>query len=487
MQSHGSVPAAEEAAHSKAARPAAILAALIVLLALALRLGALGKFSLDNDEIAEVEWSRLPFSEMLRTIEGDRVHPPVDYLLQWSLSRVDPPEWARRLPAAAAGTATVFLMMALASSWFGLEAALAVGLLLAFSPMLIRYSQEIRPYALGLFFLALALFLLERYRTGRKRRAAVGWFFAVGAAGLTLYFAGLVTAIASIALIFLYRKDDLRDLWRRLPLVLLGWVALYGFWLPVLFRAAAAPPVAPREPLTLAWVEYRLQVFGTGDWKIEPVTLGSWAFWLIVSIGLFFGRPRKRRLAAAAWVVLGSAAEIAILEVRPHFVAVRHLLPAWLGAFLLAAAGFAAIRRLPKGSAAAWIFPLLVLAFDGQTLLAYYHHGRPRWNAVANFLRSNLQPGEHVVVTNSWTARNLGYYWASGPPLLEPLPQQGQDIPVAGPGWLVIAECPVSPADRPIVESLPLRASFLHTNYCEIRYLPAGRAIAFPVPLCSKY
>src|SRR5450759_4306715 len=53
--------------------------------ALLLRLGAIWKGSLDNDEIAEISWARLPAGAMLAQVESDRVHPPLDYFLRWGM------------------------------------------------------------------------------------------------------------------------------------------------------------------------------------------------------------------------------------------------------------------------------------------------------------------------------------------------------------------------------------------------------------------
>src|SRR4051795_1920454 len=105
---------------------------------------------------------------MLRLTASDAVHPPLDYLLQLGIERTGAPEWSRRLPSIVAGTATLLLAALLGRRWFGPAAGLGAALLFACSPTHVRYSQEVRPYALGLAFLFLTLWALDEYRSARS-------------------------------------------------------------------------------------------------------------------------------------------------------------------------------------------------------------------------------------------------------------------------------------------------------------------------------
>ncbi len=407
---------------SRAERRTYVAAALgVLLLGAALRGHALGRFSLGNDEIHEVRWSRLPWPRMLAAAKREGVHPPLDYFVQTLLDRAGSPEWARRLPSVLAGVVTIGLTIFLAGRWFGPIAGIAGGLLLALSPIHVRYSQEVRPYALGLMFLMASLAALEAFR--EKPRAVHGatWFLGVLAAAYTLYFAGLIAALAGIAFIWAFRRTGTRPLWRALPLAVVGWILLYLPWLPVISSAAkSAPPGVAPERLDRAWAASRLQVFGTGDWKVEPVSIGSWAFWLLVAAGLLSARRSRFAAVAAVWLLGGAAIQVAILQWRPHYPAARYLLPSLMAAVVLAAAGvaFARARRTTWLWLAALVAVALVLAYDARTLHSYFSDGRPRWREVAAFLRERAKPGESLVAANSWVFRNLGYYWneAGEPP-----------------------------------------------------------------------
>jgi Dolichyl-phosphate-mannose-protein mannosyltransferase len=432
----------------------------IVLLALALRLIRLTHFGLGNDEIAEVFWSALPLRDMLHFVAKDGVHPPLDYLMQFVLDRISNSEWIWRLPRVLAGTATVAAMMELARRWFDERVAIAAGLLLAISPMHIRFSQEVRPYAFGLFWLVLAILLLAQ-------RRFVAWFVAVYLAAMTLYFAGMIAGLVSIAAIVL----AIPELRRRLPLIVGGWIVLYAPWLPVVFSAARATPPNGRDALTWPWLAYRLQTLGTGDWQRDPISLGSWLLWVLAASGVWLAMRNRRTAPLAIWLVAGLALQIVALQLRPHYPAVRHLLPAWIAVFPLAAAG---MRRWSITIAA-----LLVIAlFDARTLRDYYGHGRPEWNRVARFVADRVQPGERVITANNWTDLNFGWYWHRQPRVVD---VERRTIPthIDGPAWLVIGEC----GTQPEVARLPLARAFPYTNHCQIRYIPRGTALDMPA-LC---
>jgi hypothetical protein len=134
----------------------------LALLALLPRLVNLGSFSMWFDEVAETLQASGTLAYTWAELKSDVVHPPLDGLLTWSLLHLGIDETRRRLVPIVFGVVTVLLLASWASRRFGRIAGVATGLFAACSPIHVHYSQELRPYALALFFVALAVVAVDR-------------------------------------------------------------------------------------------------------------------------------------------------------------------------------------------------------------------------------------------------------------------------------------------------------------------------------------
>ncbi len=376
-------------------------------------------------------------------------------------------------------------MMLIGLRTFGWIAAVAAGLLLSLSPLHIRYSQEIRPYALGLFFLTASIGALVEYRRTALPRWSTLWFCCVVLAAYTLYFAAAIAVITSFALIFAERHGPLRPLWRSAPLLVAAAGILYLPWLSVLIAIVRQPPLAPRDQLNAGWVLYRLQVLATGDWRVEPVSAGSWILWFLTIAGCFLLWRSSTGRALVAWFIGGLAIEIVILQLHPHPSAVRHLLPASIAVFPLAGAAISSLARVRGGTVIAAILCAVIVAADARTLQPYYDHGRPDWRTVAEFVASRVRKDERVFAADGWVEMNFGYYWreAGTPMRLERLPPN-VEVTLSGPAWIVIAGCPMDRTAHDVIARQELRLSMPYTNHCQVRYLPRGSTIVLPRSVC---
>ncbi len=468
-----------------ATRNRTVAAVAVLVLAAMLRVAALCKFHLNNDEIAEVSWARQSSKTMMANVIRDKVHPPLDYVIQHLLTLRSAGECVRRIPAVLAGIATVALVLFIGTRAFDWKAGIIAASLLSISPTHVRYSQEIRPYALGLLALTAAISALLEYRRTRLSRWALVWFSSLLLTAYTLYFAALVAAMVSAALIFLERRENLRVLWLSAPIIIGALVLLYLPWASVLFAVIKQPPFTQREQLNAAWLSYRLQVLGTGDWRVEPISIGSCLLWILAVVGCFIAWRSFSGRAVVVWLVGGLSAEILILQLHPHPSAVRHLLPAWIAMFLAIGAALSSILNVRGGAAIAAIVLAFIMAADAATLSAYYDHGRPDWREPAEFVSSRVTPRERVFAANGSAQLRFGYYWSElGTPVpLERLPSNVR-ITLSGPSWIVITSCPMDPFARTTLDRQELRFSSPYTNRCEIRYLREGTTIALPRGVC---
>ena len=463
-------------------RTAATIA--ILLLATLLRFAHLHQRSLDNDEIAELRWSSLPFSQMMDQVRADMVHPPGDYLVQFIAGRIGP-EWTRSLPSVVAGIASVALLLFLGTCWVSWRAGAFAALFLAISPIHVFYSQEVRPYSLALFCSLASLAALERFERTERRRWAVGWFALVFLAGGTLYFAGMIAALGGLTRIFLDRTGRLNRLKRRLPLIIAAWALLYSPWFSVIRAASARASPVPRGTLNWEWWTWRIQSLAAGSERTwEPVSLASWIFWTCVLAGsLLSVRLRMLRVATLMFLA-GTALEIVLLQAHPHYPAVRYLMPSWIACFLLAGAALDLLSRRSTTVPIVAASLLLIVGISAIKLDEYFRGDRSDWRDVAMYVHERIRPGDTLVAANPWVSRNFGYYWHQLPPIpnLNIRRYAPDSTDLIGPAWIVTGGC----FPRAAARMAPLMKQFPRSELAEVRYLRPQRHMPIREELCPE-
>jgi len=106
-----------------------------------------------------------------------------------------------RLPVLAGGLAAITLTALLARRLAGDQAGLPAAALMALHPWLIRYGMDARGYGLTVFFMAAALFSLERATAPESRRPAL-WWWVTGACQFFLMWSHVVANLAVCASLF---------------------------------------------------------------------------------------------------------------------------------------------------------------------------------------------------------------------------------------------------------------------------------------------
>ena len=182
---------------------------------------------------ADVEWGVYPSAYIyitwiwgalgLEAAERLGIFPRGDYL---SVLASNPERLilVDRVLSAAAGTATVALLMAVARSTFGVSAALAAGTILATNFLHVRDSHAVKPDALFAFGVLAALWALRPLARAATRAHAVQAGVALGLATAIKYPGVLLAVPASLGAMLGTKRDGWR---RRVPLtvMLVGLVA----------------------------------------------------------------------------------------------------------------------------------------------------------------------------------------------------------------------------------------------------------------------
>lgn len=437
MNPEANVPATEPAAEAAAPahRQGWLPWAVVGALALAIRLSRLDRFSYWLDEVLEVFTIRSSWGAMWRTLREQVLNPPLDYVLQKAFDAFGPSDAARRILPAVWGAACVVIFGLL----IGRRASPRVGLLtafcLAFAPFHVRYSQEVRPYSLGLFLTALVLLLIDRYLERPSGLRLVAVLAGAVAVAYTMFLAALVLLIAGGSLILddaltesAPRRQSARLLLMWSPALIVIIAASYSPWLPLVWRSMGSPPFSPPPVFAVRRIGRLFSYFGFGFHDWYPLGLRG-AFFIALVVGGAALALRKYRLRfLLVWAVLGIAAIEALEERHGVFDSIFHFLPAGIALTVLATLPIGWLAERRSGAVLASVILAMVVFLDARALAFYFRKGRADWRPAAAFLRA--QPRDAVILTaGPYVQLCLGYY-------------------VNGPDWLC---CP-GPKDRQILD-----------------------------------
>ncbi len=379
------------------------------------------------DETFSIWLAELPPIQAIQVIASLDQHPPLYALLLhfWLLGGDDP--WWTRLSSVLLGAAAIPVAARLGRVAGGRRLGLIAACLVAFSPELVRYSQEARMYALVVLLVFLAtLFLVEAIERGRHR-----YWCGYGAAILLLAYTHNVALfiVPAQAAFVLWRARREPALLRPFGITLAGVGALWLPWVPVLIHQAAGViqrfwTSAPSPYFVGQTVLNFLNAFAPEAGTIAGlrIPLGTLGLGLLVpllglaALGLLAG-TRRYSLLFAAGFALPIALDLILSTWRPIFEE-RVLLYAAVGALMLIASGIAAPRR--------WSVSLLLLApVLWLNLLSLNNYDasfrKELWQSSAAFVAERARPGDLILFNATWTQLPFDYYYrrVHGPPLVE--------------------------------------------------------------------
>jgi hypothetical protein len=240
-------------------RATGVALAVILLVALAVRVVGLGQESLWGDEAFTWWWTRQSLTELWGPRAALETNPPLYYSVAWVATRLlGDDEIALRLPSALLGTLGVGAVFLLGRTVAGNRVGLLAALLTAIAAPHVYYSQEARTYALLSLLGTLAVWgCVVFFRAATP--PGIAWRRAVS--GLLLYLIGtsgalyshntaaLLPALANLVALGWWlscsRRWSVAGAWIGANLLVL---ALWSWWLPALFRQLGGAD-------SLRWIE----------------------------------------------------------------------------------------------------------------------------------------------------------------------------------------------------------------------------------------
>ncbi|MEO7794733.1 MAG: glycosyltransferase family 39 protein [Thermoanaerobaculia bacterium] len=385
--------------------------------ALLFRLVGLGGSSMWLDEIMETLMARGRLGELFSSLIYDRAQPPIEPLLTWALLALDSGELARRLLTAIVGSAAVALFARWVARRLDLPTAALTALFLAASPVLVRYSHELRPYALALLFSVWALDASDRWLVRGADRLPLELACAAALAAMTHYLAVALWLPVAAAWFEARSEGRVPSIGVRLPAAVALSLLPLAAWFGLLSTLGG-----PQQPLRTAQWDWTLVAQRFDDLLFrgfvgQPVIDGgSILLALLTVVGFNVLARRRGGLTVFAGLFAGTAlVEMALLAMGRF----SHLRYNQFGLIFLltgVATGIVACARLlgsfnrKSGIATAALLSAAIVATFITGVVGYAQHGRPDWPAVARAALALEGPDARVVTTNQWAQISLGYY-----------------------------------------------------------------------------
>jgi len=399
--------------------------AMILLLALCLRLVRLGTFSYWHDEV-----HNLIASEDLYALifHGNLVsnHPPLPYVLvaAWRALGMDASEWLMRLLPAFAGTATVGAMFVLTRRIADLRAAIAASLLLAISPLHVYHSQDLKEYIYLPFVAQIMVLFFYRAIENNKRADWILYGVLAGIACYTEIFVGPMLVAINLWALHAFRTRPGR--WKGWLLGNVIGALMFVPWLGIMLRKAVATMINATTWWLPAptWVNVAIYLKSVAFGYSAPnpwhqAALALFAVFVLAGAVMICKRNAHVGSLLLMWTVLPVVIVFVVSHITESIFLVRALLPYAMALYILAGIGLAGM----KPSALRGLLAACVLITSSVGLV--YHYLRiypidefphrpgihnPRDTAGASqYIRERWQEGD--VVIHSSCPTWLTFYW----------------------------------------------------------------------------
>jgi 4-amino-4-deoxy-L-arabinose transferase-like glycosyltransferase len=407
----------------------------VTLLALAARFWQINYHSLWFDEAMSVFWARRPAGEIWRvglSLVLDK-HPPVYYfLLHLWMALFGDGEVALRALSALLGALTPLALALLGAELGSRRAGLIAGLLAAFNPMLVWYSQEVRMFGPATTLAVLATLCLARAL--RSQTCEVSKTSQVYLFGFVLLILAGVYCYLFIALLLPFQGLWALIVWagerprsgRRLLTLLAAFAVVAAGFAPLALRAltVGGAEALPGQPFAglganlaglLTAYTLRQTPWPAGNQGIATLCAGL--LWL----GGLLAAPGRGRWLLGLWLALPLLAGNLLLALDGTvFAETRYfvfLAPALCLGWGFALAGVAGRKRL-AGLALLAGWTLLTLAALPQLWTPAQR--REDWRATAQYAATHAGPQDAILVHPAFVAPAFQYYYAGPAPVFRP-------------------------------------------------------------------
>ncbi|MFJ2363134.1 glycosyltransferase family 39 protein [Pseudomonas sp. NPDC087697] len=398
----------------------------IILLAAWVRFHDLSKPAIWADEGFTLLLSSYSPSQILFHTARD-VHPPLYYLIlhEW-MSVFGNGVFAARSLSAMADVATVALGIWLVRLVSTRRAAMLAGIMLALLPIAVRYSQEIRMYALLALLMVGATIAFVFWVKGSGGHWPLAVYALLMVAGLyTHYFAAVCMASHWAYLWVLRFSHDVK----HQPLLAPAWwvangtvILLFVPWIPSLInqsRLSGFNWIVPLDVPTVVSAFWQFVSYSEGPKESIGMFYSLPLLFLAVSVVIVMRDRSENKfgmlLVMYTWIPLALIAIVSLI--RPLFV-YRYFVFAALGLPMIVAVGLDVLWE--RGKALSFILLVLMVSTESVGLYNIYHKGHivyaevNKVDALAEHINALARADDGVVVANMFLYYPFAYYNKTG-------------------------------------------------------------------------
>ena len=389
----------------------------ILMLGFSVRLIGLDKGVWGDETFTISMISKANLWEMLQDLRRD-VHPPLHYILLYYWSKINNSEEFLRLFSVLFGVGTIAVVMSWLKQYSYLASILA-GIYLATTPIMLRFSQEIRGYSLLLFVTALAfLFASSIIATPEKLTGYIGLTLSLIVAISTKLVAIMLLVPLFLFVVIQITLEGKKKYWGKIiftfTIPCLGFIYFYSFYLNKLSQNTADYWIPNLSLYLFSSTWQYLLGLSTLFFHSYLNHILSFLFLALVTISLIFGKWQKS-FSLLAFSVLFCLEIIIYSLIKTPIFWYRSLLPSLIPLFAFIALQIATIKSHPIKTASIILlatFSILTTA-DWITVQAY----RPieYYKTVAQLVELKWQPNNLILFYPGYISSPFEYYFENIP------------------------------------------------------------------------
>lgn len=396
-----------------------ILISLVVLGSL-LRLYHLGFNSLWLDEISTYKYSIGSFTEMWGMMAtGTDYSPPLFFFMEhFVLQVLGVSEWAIRLLPAIFSIATIPVMYLVGKEFKDKYVGLISAAIFTFSPFLIYYAQDARPYPVAMFFVtAMFLFYLKAEKSGDARDWAV--FGALAALAFWTHYYTLFFTATLLGYTILRGIPDIKKILENIKetivpvgVLLLLTSPLIIALVPVYMQRVASAPTYGIQGTGIVYETIK-QMSYFSDIAAMLFIVG----WLITVVFLVFDFKEREKGTLLIWIM-------AVMFIISVFMSYKlPMLPRYLIFLMIPfSLGISTAYCLLRNVIPATINPtkivVVIIAVFAVIAVPYYlgyyqSYSKEDWRGISTDLENLTIPGDTVVNVPLYIGFPLDFYYNS--------------------------------------------------------------------------